>query len=123
MQATTFGLAASGPARGHSGSGELVELLSSELELGACREDLGPGDVVHRNAVALALRAGFPFRLAGDAHLVEAGSDRRLAQRFEESSGLGGERVARAEALRIDKDRQHAVPDALFRAVVRMPGA
>src|SRR6185295_15340034 len=66
---------------------------------------------------------GFPFRVARDTNLVEARRDARLAQRGEESARLGGESVAGTQALRIDDDREHAVPDALLRAVFGMPRA
>src|SRR5688572_16944261 len=101
--------------------GQPVERRGIHLQLRRGSADFAPRGVVDRNPLALAARAGFPFRLARDPHLVEPGCDARLAQRLKERAGLGGKHIARAEAFRVDDDRQHAIPDALLRAAFGMP--
>src|SRR5688572_1630926 len=110
-------------ARWASASSEFFDSRAVEAELRPRGKDLFPGIVVDRNAVALALRARFALRLAGDAHLVGARRGPALAQPVEELARLAAERVCRAESHRIDQHRQHAVQHALLLALVVVPRA
>src|SRR5690242_17367738 len=51
-------------------------------------DDLGPGVVVDRDAVALARRASFAFRLAGNAHDIESFGGRALLEPVHEGERL-----------------------------------
>src|SRR5262249_39220038 len=97
---------------------EQVDALGCELELCGRGADLAPGFVVDGNAVAFALRARFPLRLAGDAHAVVSGRGPRAAQPSEEALRVLLERLLRAQARRIDYDRDHSVQHAPLGLIV-----
>src|SRR4051794_29532220 len=104
-------------------SSERIDPLRGEAELCGRGADLPPGFVIHRDAIAFAQRARFAFRLACDAHSIEAGRRRRFADPVEVLARLALERVPRAQLRRIDHNREHAVQHATLGALRVVPGA
>src|SRR5687767_670811 len=81
-----------------AGAGERVDPVGRELELRRGGADLLPGLVVHRHAVALALRAVFALGLARDAHAIVARGRARGAQPGEEALRILGEGLLGSQA-------------------------
>src|SRR3954470_4699877 len=104
-------------------SNERIDPLRGEAELCGRGADFPPGFVIHRDAIAFALRARFAFGLAGDAHAIEARRRRRFADPIEVLARFTLERVPRAQLRRIDQYREHAVQHATLGAFRIVPGA
>src|SRR3569623_1301127 len=122
-----------GPGSALRLSGTTVVLVSARdlLDRGLLQPELFPGldnllpcRRVDRNAFGETLLLGLALGLAGDPHLVDAGSGRRAGVPGDEALDFAREVLAGAELAGIDDDREHSVEDvvlAVGRALDHLP--
>src|SRR4029453_16869909 len=92
-----------------SDAGQLAHLGARELELVRRDEDFLPRRRVDGNPFLGARRFLLALGVAGELDAVDVRARRRREAPLDELLGLPPERVARAEPLGVDDDRQHPV--------------
>src|SRR5918995_867613 len=93
-------------------SDQRLDLLVGEPEAPRGAQDLGPGALVHLDAVRQKFGAAAPFRLARHQHLVEAGARPRRFHVADQRADLVEQPAPVPERVGIDDHRKHVVDDA-----------